>query len=256
MPQSSKSFVDWTIKNLDSGFLIKPQLPLIDGVKSSSGAELAIQHRHGFQDPVVQWSHGKGTVLNVETMLYARHSGEAEDVINLLDWIEQLSLKDETLGRSPICLFTYGIFLSETVLISNFDKAIKSVDPILGTPREVRLTFSLHKYVPFSQQSLNPTKPQKLSFYLVASAAERSYEALAKRHYGDPMLGDVLRKMHPAEPMTPTVGATIHMPPKSYMLKQSVAPRFHALSLDDPDAVANFEKILADRSARKVVMVR
>lgn len=252
MPESSKIPVSWALKNLDSGELIQPQFPL-EEVSLSAGGTVAEHGRVGVQDPLIQWVRGKTRTITFETELYATY--EEDTIDSLLSSFIALSEKDSTLGRPPLCLFTYGTSIAETVLV-------ESVDPKLGTllvgggTRSATLSFVLKRYTPFSQQNIDPTAPAKESFYLVASAAERSYEAIAKRFYGDPLLGDRLRKRHPKEPFLPSVGATVKVPSRAIILQETVEPASHVLSLTNADAVANFQNILDSRNSRSVVVVK
>jgi len=253
--KTSKVAVDWRIKNLDTLEVIQPQLPMPeDGINVNFGGTLVDQARFGEQDPITHWVHGVTQNITFTAILFTRHADEAADVEDLFDQFVELTQKDPDLGRPPICQFSYGSFFSETVLIERADSNIVSVDKD-GFAREIRISLSLRKYVPFSQQQIDPTKPAKESFYLIATEAERSYEALARRFYGDPLLGDVIRRRHPAEPFAPRVGDKVKIPPKAIALKESLEPQFHALSLTDEDAVDNFEVILADRSSRKLVEI-
>jgi len=250
----AKHVIDWQITNLDTMEKIQPQMPMPDdGINISHGGALVDQARFGEEEPITHWVHGTTRTITFSAVLFTRHTGERDLVGDLLEQILSLTRKDPNYGRPPICHFKYGTF-GETVLVEKADTNIVSVDDS-GSPREVRLSITLRKYTPFSQQRIDPTKPAKESFYLIATEAERSYEALARRFYGDPLLADVIRRRHPAEPFAPRVGDKIKIPPKAIALQESLAPRFHALSLTDEDAVDNFELILADRSSRKIVEI-
>lgn len=257
MAQSEKMTVDWQIKNLDRNLILRPQFPIgEDGVSISIGGNLAEQSRFGFQDPITNWTQGKARNFTFSTMLFARSAAEGIDVVDLLGQFEGLAVKDEELGRPPICLFTYGEFLSETVLVESVDPKIKNVMSN-GQPQQVELSITLRKYKAFSSQRLiDPSKPAKESLYLVATDAENSYEQIARRFYGDPMLGDRLRKRHPAYPFAPNVGSVVKVPSKSVILQEVVEPSSHILSLDNEDAVFNFENILEDRNNRQLVVIK
>lgn len=249
----SKLGLDWSLKDLDHNIEVKMQFPLSEGVRISVGGNVAEQPRFGLQDPVVQWVAGRTRTFTFNTMLFARH--ESEDIASKLRALEKLATRDPFLGRTPICYFTYGDTVSETVLVETVDEELIDVLQFSGQPRRVNLSISMKRYIPFSQTALDPSKPKKESYYLVASAAERSYEAIAKRFYGDPMLGDRLRKRHPEYPFTPEIGMKVHVPPKAVLLTEVVEPASHVFQLDDKDAVQAYENILADRNTRKAIMI-
>jgi len=253
--EGSKVAVDWAIKNLDSLETIRPQLPMPEGgITFTHGGTLTDQQRFGEQDPVTHWVHGITNNVTFNAILFTRHAEEADAVKDLHEQIILLTQKDDLLGRPNICHFNFGSAFADTVLIEKVTSNIVSVDNE-GRAREIRLSISLRKYVPFSQQQIDPTKPPKESFYLVATEVERSYEALARAHYGDPLLGDRIRKRHPAFPFAPSIGSVVKIPPKAVILREEINPSFHALSLSDEDAVDNFERILAARNARQLVTV-
>jgi len=287
--------VNWRIKNLDSGEIIEPQYPIDEqqGMAVTFGSQLAQQGRFGFEDPIIQFIQGKTKTYTFETVLYnefslqdtalmfgdiqggeafpvtaggAKFAGDSKAVQNAnearrafkkrLDQFETISKKDPKLGRPPICQLLYGAreSYSATVLVQDGDQQVVSLQND-GTPREVRISLVLVRYVPFSQSQIDPSKPAKESFYLIASAAEQSYEAIARRFYGQPLLGDRLRKRHAGSPLAPQVGDRVKIPDRSIVLQEIVDPEAHMLSLEDEDAVKNFERILEDRNARKLTVV-
>lgn len=255
MAQSQKIPVDWKIKNLDSGATFEPPYPITDsGVRMSVGGEVAQQARFGFQDPITQWVQGRLRSLTFVSVLFAEDSDE--NILGQLSDVVKLSIKDETLGRPPICVFSWGKTISEVCMFDSVDPEIESLittGASAGHPKHVTLNFTVSRYVPFSQQQIDPTKPAKESYYLVVSAALQTYEGIAKRYYGRPLLGDRLRKRNPDMPMQPDVGSTIRIPARAVVTRETVEPEFHALSLTNEEAVASFEEILANRNARKAV---
>lgn len=256
MADTPKVAVDWSIRNLDTNELIMPQLPMgDDGVSLGVGARLVDQERFGEQDTITHWTGGAPRTFSFSAMLYARHADEAADVEDLLDKLIALAVKDEQYGRIPICLFRFGSYLSETVLVEKVDPQIVSVDA-RGFVREVRCQISLRRYVPFSQTQIDPTKQTKESYLRVVTQGEQMWEAIARRYYGDPMLGDRLRKRHPEHAFSAPIGAVVKVPARGIMLKETVEPAFHAFDLDDEDVVGNYERILSYRNARQIVEVK
>lgn len=254
LDRQAKIAIDWSLRNLDTEELIRPQFPMPEeGVQLAVGGNLVKQARFGEQDPIVHWTNGTPRDIRFSMTLFSRHVEEASDVVALHDEVEALALKDDDLGRPPICLFTFGWY-SEIVLVERIDP-VYVANALNDDPREIRFSFQMTKYVPFSQARIDPTKPAKESFHLIASQAEQMYEAIALRYYGDPLYGDRVRKRHPQEPFAPRVGSLVKVPPKPIVLRETVEPAFHALSLTDEEAVDNYEEILAYRNARTVVEV-
>ncbi len=222
------------------------------GLRTSAGGAIADQPRYGFQDPIIQWTSGKGRTLTFSTGLFTEDS--TEDITAKFWDFEFLALKDADLGRPPICIFTLGDFLAEMVMVEDVGSVIPPIRSD-GKAREVQLDLTLKRYVPFSQTQIDPTKPKKEGSFLIVSVAEASYEAISATSYGDPLKGDRLRKRHPDMPLQPTVGSKISVPARSTILAEEVTPEFHALDPDDEDAVANYEQLLAERAKIKAVLI-
>jgi len=238
---------------LDTNQIVIPPFPMSEeGVSITIGGKVIEQDRFGFQDPITQWTGGKVRAFALTVKMFSRNVDE--DVRAQLKVFEALTIKDETLGRPPIVLFTLGKVINEIVLVESIDPTIKPLRPD-GEPREITLSLSMRKYKPFRQRQIDPTKPKKESYKLRVSAALASYEAIALRYYGDPLKGDRLRKRHPENPMLPVVGELVDVPAREIIGAEVVEPAFHALSLTNAEAVAAFEALIEKRSARKVVEI-
>lgn len=244
---------DWSLKNLDTGLNWFPQYPLSDGVSVPVGSNLASQSRFGQQDPVLQWVSGKERTFTFTTQLFATDKTQGREIYKKYRDLEKWATKDTSLGRPPICIFQYGDHITETVLIESIDP--KFTDVLLdGTYRNIDLNVTLRKYVPFTTQQIDPTRPAKESYYLVATSAESSYEMIARRFYGDPMYGDRLRKRHPQYPYNPPVGAKIHIPSKQIILREVVQPASHIFQRTE-EANDAYQVILDERATRRIVRV-
>ena len=259
---AAKETPGWTIKNLDSGKFLIPPYPIGDeGVKVEVGGIVTEQEMFGAQDPIVQWTRGKVKVITFSTVLYAEDS--TQSILSKLAEFERLAIKDESLGRPPVCIFTYGMALSETVLIQSVDHEIAPLRSDFE-PRLVNLNITIKRYRPFSQTQIDPTKPAKESYFLVVKASEASYEAIAKRYYGQPLAGDRLRKRiasasgealdREAMALAPLVGSKIKSPARSIILKEVVEPTFHAFNLENETVLASFLDLIERRSRKTAVI--
>jgi hypothetical protein len=252
MARSTKRQVDWQMKNLDSGEVLLPPYPIAEeGLRIRIGGVYVDQPRFGFQNPITQWTAGVLRTITFGSVLFTNDS--TESVLAEFSKFEKLAIQDKNLGRPPIVIFDHGNWMQEMVMVESIDPDVPPIRPD-GQPRQVILNFTLRRYKPFSQKQIDPTKPKKESYFLVVRGVEKSYEAIARNFYGDPLLGDRLRKRHPDMPMEPTVGAKISIPAKSIIRQEIVAPAFHALSLTNSDALAVFEAILLRRNARTAVL--
>lgn len=249
MADKPKIKVDWKLKNVDTGEEFLPPYPVAeDGVKWQVGGTYAEIQRFGM-DPVANWVGGKTRSYTFNSVLFAVTT--AENIEAKFIQLEKLAEPDEALGRPPICVFTYGN-TDVMVLVENVDVTEKPPRDD-GSPRLIEVSLTLRKYKPFSQTQIDPSKPTKESYYLVASAAETSYEAIARRFYGSALSGDRLRKRHPNMAMQPTVGAKVKVPSKSVILREVVQPDYHAFDASDADATEAYRDILDRRATHKVV---
>ena len=250
----SKIPVNWGIKNLDTGEVFQPQFPIDNstGVTWSLGSTYAEQQRFGFQDPLISWTGGQTETFTFEMRLFAHH--ENIDIESILREFIALGRKDGALGRPPICVFTFGSLINETVVLAPMTPVIK--DTLTnGKPRDVSIPVTLKKYTPFSQSAVDPSKRAKESFYLVASSNEASYEAIARRFYGDPMMGDRLRKRHPAMASSPFIGEQVKVPARSVILAEVVQPEGHMFDIQDANASDAFEQVASARNARRLTVI-
>lgn len=250
MVQSEKETIDWSLTNLDTGVIFRGQFNL-DDVSEVSGGVVSEQNRYGKQDAVTQWTNGKPTGYSFSTLFYSRHS--EEDAYSLFETLKSFSQKDPNLGRAPICRFVFGRFIRDQVYVEDASPTYSDVTAD-GTPRRIEVSVSLKRYIPFTSLNVDPNRPGGNTLYKVVSDAERSYEAIAKRFYGDPLLGDRLRKRHPDAPMAPVDGQIVEIPLRSVILQETVEPSCHVFDLEDEDAAAAFKRVLDDRAQRRVVI--
>lgn len=251
MARSTKQRPGWAILDMDTMKPFNPPYPFEDAIKISFGGTISETQIFGMQDPIIQWTCGKAKRFTFSSVLF---SEDPTDVIQgKFEDLTSLSEMDEKLGRPHICILSAGKVFSEMVMLESVDVDIMPLNDD-GSPRRINFSLSCVKYRPFSQLQIDPTKPTKECYYLIASSAEASYEALARRFYGNPYAGDRLRKRHPDMPMQPTAGSKIKIPPKSLILKETVQPSFHALNLSDQAAMDNFAGILDHLAERKVLL--
>lgn len=250
----AKPPVNWAIQNLDTGEKFIPPFPIssASGIQWQLGGTWAEQARFGFQSPLLAWTNGVVDTFTFEMMLFATHEGIDIDIP--LKQFVALGQKDRRLGRPPICLFVFGSVIGETVVFAPMAPIIKSTLDN-GKSREATISVTLKKYVAFSQTRLDPTRPQKESAFLVASSNEASYEAIALKHYGNPLFGDRLRKRHPDMGLAPVIGEIIKVPSRTVILSEVVTPAGHMFDATDQNASDAFETILAARNSLELRII-
>ncbi len=249
-----KTEVGWKIKNIDVNEEFLPPYPISeDGVKFAVGGVYAEIQRFGME-PISNWVGQKEGPYQFSSTFFAETTADViEDKFSKL---RRLAQKDDNLGRPPICVFSYGNmdFLCQVETVDVTVKSPRFHQDVRGTMQQINVDVTLRKYIPFSQKQIDPTKPRKESYYLIASAVESSYEQLAKRFYGNPLAGDRLRKRHPDMPMQPTVGAKIKIPAKAIILREVVRPGYFGFDMTKSDTADVFRDLLNRRADRKVIL--
>ena len=232
----SSSPVDWVITNVDTGESFVGQFPLRAGVTWSSGAEIAALRPHSSQDEIIQWAGGRGETVSFTATFYARNNDENQLVSDLYERLRGLAEKDPQLGRAPVCLFQFAKNFRSLFCLVESVEAVLGQATSTGFPRSIDASVTLRKYTTFRHAVLDPTRPVSDTRTHTVSAAERSYEAIAAREYGNPLLGDRLRKRHPQFPLAPAPGDKLFLPRRSTIVGEAVAPEFHAFSRNRADA--------------------
>lgn len=247
----SQKPVDWKLTNVDTGQVFLPQFPISDdtGVTGGGGSTLGERSRFG-NSPLLQWLGSQTESFTFSTELHAEDAND--DIQPKADQLRALSQKDDRLGRIPVCLFHYGLSITEYVLV---ESALPTYRGTLrnGNPRHILFNVTLKKYTPFYLVSTDPTRPVKESYHPVASAAEASYEAIAARFYGDPLLGDRLRKRHPESPTAPTLGQKVKIPRREIVARETIEPSCHVFNRDDTDTQTAYQAITEARGAPVIV---
>ena len=212
----------WWVLNVDSGEYVFGQYTT--EVQSNVSAAYGDTYSLGRQNPVSQFLHG-----NLETMAFQGTffaSFAFQEVVKQSQKIQQWARVDPELGRPPVCYFwigsQYAQMTSCRVQSANirYEKATK-----LGQPRGAKISIVLRKYEPFS---LDDTANFDTLYY--RSKPADSYEKLAARKYGAPILGVELRQRNPKiRKLSP--GDVVAMPaPSGSIRRAKIEPKSVALS--------------------------
>lgn len=151
-------------------------------------------------NPIVQWVGGSVETLSFTARLFSEH----RDDTTAQDKYEQLKLLRQALpprNRPPITNFFWGNAFPGGVPC--FVQSLGGVkyDEIRpdGSIRGVTLSITLKKFYPY-RVIRNVQSPVEQTPQHVVRDGE-TYEMIAARHYGDPLIGVVLRRMNPRFPM-------------------------------------------------------
>lgn len=147
-------------------------------------------------NPILQFSSGEQQQFTFGMRLFAQHSGENIDL--QYKRLLESSEKDLKLKRPPRWQFIWGTFIDETVVIKSLG-GIKFGDirPD-GTLRDVSFSITLLFYRSVDVALVAEDRPADTFFVLTKSGDQ--WEDLALREYGDPILGEILRRRNPQLP--------------------------------------------------------
>jgi hypothetical protein len=220
------TFRTWRLVNTDvPGSIVEGDFEAL-GVTRNVSANYATHKALNQFKPITQYLSGNLDTLSFQGRLYQSHGFDniTEKFNTLVAWTN----RDPDLRRPPIVLFSVGD--GDTVYFDNALSIIKSISDIqydsptvTGGVRGIAFTINLEEYAEFSLE--NPPPPETR----YARAKDGEYmELLAQREYGEPLLGDVIRKRHPALQIV-EAGDVVKLPSFDAIRTTAVIPRSIAL---------------------------
>lgn len=172
---------------------------------------------------ILQFLNGEAQTLSVDIRLYAETivNSVERDLALMESWmLPQSSLEN----RPPILTFWVGDgHVIMDCVITSMSNIRYGTPTFFGGLRDVSLTLNLKEYVKFSLEDndLFETRYHR--------ARRRDYyELLTYKEYGNPLMGDIIRKRHPTLPVVNT-GDTIKLPSVEAIRKDIVEPKSIAL---------------------------
>jgi hypothetical protein len=201
------NFRSWFLENTDTGQVIQGQFepdgPVTKDVKSNYETHTTLNR----QNPITQYINGTPDAISFQARIFNQHSLDftAEEQITLLElWAK----RDPVFKRPPIVSFWMGdahVYLT-TAVITGLSGIQFGRPSFFGGLRDVTLTINLQQYEPFDLEDSEIFETR----YHHARVRDY-YEMLTEREYGNPLLGDVIRKRHPTLPNVQT-GDVIKLP--------------------------------------------
>jgi hypothetical protein len=184
------NFKIWQLRNLDSGQVLQGQFEP-ENVTRDVGANWGQFTSLNRQKAILQFLNGANETLSFDGRFFRNHAldNSPEEKLELLiSW----SRIDPSVRRPPILQFWIGDgHIRGNCVISGITANYGRPD-FFGALRDVGFSVSLLEFSTFSIDDVEETDTR------YAHARERDYfELLAFEEYGNPMLGDVIRKQHP-----------------------------------------------------------
>lgn len=217
------------------------------GVEWGETAALNRQH------PVLMFLSGRAPTVTFGARLW--HMSEVKipllnsdgDVVQKkLEALQKLGARDEKLGRPPVLFFQYGTQLGTMCVLTGVEEAYDPVH-LTGQLRGVVCRLTLKKYTPYDIETPDPSAPEPMSVLVYPKEGD-SYEAIARREYGNALWGVVLRQLQPDFP-EPVPGVLVHCPGVQFMRTQPIRPASPVLRFrEDPEQEARLRALLRART--------
>jgi hypothetical protein len=219
----------------DGGPTIEGEFTALNVVENISG-KWSEQSTLGMEQPVLQFICGELETITLDVKVWAKWHDPTgllsaaasaigldpkwSDILEHVDEIKNLARKNPDIGRPHIYLFSLGSQLVQTVVVKSvggirYDR----VRPLDGTLRGVLFSLTLARYVPYGEEAFSGQTNESL---VVFAYKGETYEGIAERVYGDPVVGEALRRRNPDKTEL-EAGDQIHVPP-ARTLSREVKP--------------------------------
>lgn len=185
------NFKIWNMKNLDSGQTLQGQFEA-ENVQRDIAVNWGQFTSLNRQNPILQFLNGAADRVSFDGRLFRKHALDTSPE-DKLDMLESWTKIDRALRRPPIIEFWVGDgHVTLNCVIVGISTSYKRPD-FFGGLRDCTFSVSLLEFSTFSLDDAEEVDTR------YARARERDYfELLAFEEYGNPMIGDVIRKQHPA----------------------------------------------------------
>lgn len=184
----------WSVVSADPevSIFLEGQFQPEDGAETGSTPNLGESATAGSERPVVQWIHGGSERLSLRSSFYSLHL--LDDIRAKVETLEALVARDPTLGRAPRVTLTWG---DQTVTgFATVKKRITGFWPVSGYPRAVVFDLEVVGAPALDFKGSGSIAGTGETQHVTLGAGE-SLEGLALRYYGDPLLGDLIRRENP-----------------------------------------------------------
>jgi len=185
------NFKLWNLRNLDSGQTLQGQFEAENVTReiAVNWGEFTSLNR---QNPILQFLNGAAERVSFDGRFFSKHALDSSPEAKL-DMLTAWTRIDPALRRPPILQFWVGDgHVTINCVIVALSATYERPD-FFGGLRDVGFTASLLEFTTFSLDDAEETDTR------YARARDRDYfELLAFEEYGNPMIGDVIRKKHPA----------------------------------------------------------
>lgn len=184
------NFKIWQMRNLDSGEVLQGQFEP-ENVGRDVGANWGQFTSLNRQNAILQFLNGAQETLSFDGRFFRDHALDRTPELKLEKLISWTKI-DKSVRRPPVVQFWVGDgHIQMNCVISGITANYGRPD-FFGQMRDVTFSVSLLEFTTFSVDDAEEVDTR------YARARERDYfELLAFEEYGNPMIGDAIRKQHP-----------------------------------------------------------
>jgi len=242
----------WFMQNEDDPKQkIQGQFVAIDPTEDIS-MKYAMHGALGRQTPIIQFLSGDAIKTSFKVKLHGRDLFFTKKMKDDLAMLKSWTKIDSKYKRPPVLSFWIGneIASMASCVITGLH-GIKYGEPtVLGDLREVELTVNLMEYQAYSIEG----EAQGETLYYRTKDSDY-YEMMCQKEYGNPMLGDVIRKRNPDKQNVKRADI-IKLPSIEIIRRETVEPKSHSLktAFGKKDTVQRTNRINAfERTNREKV---
>lgn len=216
-------------------------------VRHNIGAKINESGGYSRNSPIISWLGGNIEVFTFQARLFAEHTKD-NTARAKYDILRALMKRDEQLGRPPLLLFFWG-----NLILDGFKCMIEDLGNITydelddrGNIRGATLNISLKQWNQFRIEQVPVSSEERTPMYEVKDGD--TYELIAQRKYGDPLLGVLLAQLNKRSPIEKNapVGVTSLKPGEKIKIfsinelrRQRIQPQSFLLRTDNRLSLMN-----------------
>lgn len=228
------------------------------GFSHDLGSVLAEAGGFSRTNPLLQWVGGQIESLSFQARLFSEHAND-QTARDKLEQLKLLRKPHQPLKRPPITRFFWG-----TAIPNGMSCYVESLGGIQydeirpdGSIRGLSLNITLKRFTDFQVERTAVEITERTPYHVVRES--ESYEMIAYRYYGDPLLGVPLRQQNPRFPMTLSapklladlqVSESVKILPREDLTSQPIKPLSHIFDLDNQLAAENRRRFFTLRGRK------
>lgn len=252
-PKPDKKEQQWKLVSDEINTTVEGQFAVEEmnlGSYNSTFADISTTNQF---HPVTQWIKGELQNITFEAMFWENDTGDPltsdllpfDSIKERYKGLQELSTYNDKLKRQPICMFTYGKSV-ELKCFANISNIRTGYLTPKGAFRHIKFTLTLRRFVESVHKATDPTALESNTFYHKVNT-EDSYETIARKHYNQPLYGEIIRRFQGHKPDL-TEGDVVVVPKLAYVMRRrKIEPQTHIFG-DTDEAKNRIDEIFEERS--------